>query len=409
MQEATPIYPIVRNVVAGAILLAIVGWLLVRALKHSRRPDWLILKWLLTLLLIGLISWQVMPLCNRGGFVAVGALLVLVGLLAVIALLWRHNLTMLVARPFMNLYDGGDREIEPQAYYSVAEAKRKRGHYTEAVAEIRKQLERFPADVQGHLLLADILAENLNDLSGAEVTLRRFCNQPGHAPRNIAYALNRLADLHLKYDLDREAARQALEKVIEIFPDTDMAESAKQRIAHLASVEKMIEPYDRRTIAVPEGVKNIGLLKSSAHMAPGETDPEKTAAELVEHLVLHPNDAEAREQLAIIYTDHYQRPDLAADQLNQLIDVPGQTPKNVARWLNLLADLQVRGGADHGTVRRTLERIIELLPDHSAATLARSRIDRLKLEFKGRGQGEDIKLGTYEQHLGLKQGRPGQG
>ena len=151
----------------------------------------------------------------------------------------------------------------------------------------------------------------------------------------------------------------------------------------------------------------MGLLASSAYLAPPEADPEKSAAELVEHLTQHPHDAEARENLAILYTDHYGRPDLAADQLEQLVEVPNQTPKNVARWLNLLADLQVRGGADYDTVRKTLERIVELLPNHSAATLARNRIDTLKLELKARGKNQDVKLGTYEQNIGLKQGRSG--
>jgi hypothetical protein len=34
----------------------------------------------------------------------------------------------------------------------------------------------------------------------------------------------------------------------------------------------------------------------------------------------------------------------------------------VAHWLNLLADLQIRGGADYDTVRPTLEKIIEHFP-----------------------------------------------
>ena len=406
-EEPTPTYHLIRGAVIIVVFLVLGAWGFYRMLKRSEDPVESIVKWVVSILVVGGLAWWVKPFGDGLG----GWHVVVAGIIggAVLAVLWRRNLGEMIAGPFASLFDGGNREIEPEAHYSVAEARRNRGKYTEAVAEIRKQLDRFPADVHGHMLLAEIQAENLNDLPGAEVTLLRFCNQPGHAPRNVAFALNRLADLHLKHDLDREAARQALEKVIEKFPNTDMAESAKQRIAHLASVERMLEPHDRKTVVVQRGVRNLGLLESSAQLAPAESDPEKVAAELVEHLVLHPNDAEAREKLAIIYTDHYRRPDLAADQLNQLIEVPHQTPKNVARWLNLLADLQVRGGADYGTVRKTLERIVELLPNHSATTLARNRIDKLKLEFKGRAGSGDIKLGTYEQYLGLKQGRPGAG
>jgi len=72
--------------------------------------------------------------------------------------------------------------------YSIAQAKRNRGHYTEAVAEIRKQLAKFPGDFDGQLMLAAIEAENLNDLEGAAITIQRLCLQPGHGPRNIALA-----------------------------------------------------------------------------------------------------------------------------------------------------------------------------------------------------------------------------
>ena len=73
----------------------------------------------------------------------------------------------------------------------------------------------------------------------------------------------------------------------------------------------------------------------------------------------------------------------------------------MAHWLNLLADLQVRHGADYETVRGTLERIIERFPDLAAGEMARTRLGKLKLELKGRKQTSDVKLGIYEQNVGL--------
>ena len=91
-------------------------------------------------------------------------------------------------------------------------------------------------------------------------------------------------------------------------------------------------------MAVPEGIKNIGLLKSSEHLRPAEMDPEQLAAVYVKHLEQHPLDTEVREKLAVIYANHYKRLDLATLELNQLIEEPNQPVKRVAHWLNLLAD-----------------------------------------------------------------------
>jgi hypothetical protein len=95
---------------------------------------------------------------------------------------------------------------------------------------------------------------------------------------------------------------------------------------------------------------------------------------------------------------------LAADQLEQLIQQPNQPAKNIVRWLNLLADLQIRGGLDYESIRATLQRIIDRAPNLAAAQNARQRIELLKLELKGKQKNESVKMGTYEQNLGLKKG-----
>ena len=119
-------------------------------------------------------------------------------------------------------------------------------------------------------------------------------------------------------------------------------------------------------------------------------------------------DTEAREKLAIIYARHYKRLDLAELELTQLIEQPNQPTKHVAHWLNLLADLQIHGGADYETVRETLEKIVERFPGLPVANLAQSRQGRLKLELKGQKETPGVKLGVYEQNIGLKYGSPRQ-
>lgn len=402
MQASVSAYHVIRGTILLLLFLGIGGWLLWRALKRSEDPPALVVKWVVTALILAGLAWVTKPWSDMP-LQWTDVVTTLVGGL-ILAIVWRQSIAGLFAKPFMSLYDGGSAEIEPRPYYSIAEAKRKRGHYLEAVAEIRKQLARFPTDFEGQLKLAEIQAENLNDLPGAELAIRRLCEQPGHAPRNLALALNSLADWHLKQGVDRDAARQDLEKLIEVLPDTEFALAAAQRIAHLAKTETLLAAHDRQPIHLPEGVKNVGLLASTEHLRPTAADPAALANEYVKHLEQHPQDTEAREKLAVIYADHYRRLDLAADQLEQLIHQPNQPARLVVHWLNLLADLQLRHDAGYETVRQTLEQIIERFPNLAAADMARNRLDLLKLELKAKQRSEPIKLGEYEQNIGLKRG-----
>jgi tetratricopeptide (TPR) repeat protein len=233
-------------------------------------------------------------------------------------------------------------------------------------------------------------------MPGAELTIQRLCNQPGHPPGVIAGALNSLADWHLQFGSDPEPARQALEKIIELLPDSQLSTLASQRIAHLPTVEFLCERRDRRKLDMVEGIQNMGLIDPKFHPKPVEADPEKVAAELIEHLQIHPLDTDAREKLAVIYADHYRRLDLAAGQLEELIADPKQRPVRVVHWLNLLADLQLRMGADYNTIRGTFERIMERFPNSAAEGLARSRIEHLKLAMKAKVSTSSVKLAGTE-------------
>ena len=325
----------------------------------------------------------------------------------VLAIIWRHDLAELAAKPFASLYDGGSQEPIPKPAYSVAQAKQKQGKYLEAITEARKQLDRFPTDVEGQMLIAQVQAEDLKDLPAAELTIQRFCEQPGHATQNIVFALYSLADWHLQITQDREAARRHLERIIELFPESEFALGAAHRIAHLGNPDMLLAPHEERKFAVPEGVRNLGLLRGQDHLRPAEASPEEVAAACVKHLEHHPLDTEAREKLAVIYADHYGRLDMAVGELEQMIGQPNQPGRLVVHWLNLLADLQIRHGASYEAARDTLQRIVDRDPDAAAAEVARRRLGLLKLELKAKDKSQAVKLGSYEQNLGLKRGLPG--
>lgn len=392
------VYDIASYVALALVFLGVAAW----SVRKSEDPARTAFKWVLTLVIMLYIRWGVMPQADHGGIAAFMAMAecAIAGL--VLFVIWRQNIGAIVARPFTSLYDGGEVAPEPRPFYSIARARQKQARYLEAIAEIQKQLERFPTDFEGQMLMAEIQAEGLKDLAATEATIQNLCAQPDHAPKNIAFALYSLADWHLKYGRDTEAARRAFEQIISLLPDTEFSLTASQRIAHLADPDMAGMPHEPRKFVVKEGVRNLGLLASTHQFVPAETEPGKMAAEYVKHLEQHPLDTDARERLAVIYADHYHRLDLATDQLEQMIQLPNQPPKLVVRWLNLLADLQVREGLEYEAVKQTLERIIAQDPKLAAAETAGKRIALLKLELKAKKPNQSVKMGTYEQNIGLK-------
>jgi tetratricopeptide (TPR) repeat protein len=394
------------NLIFSLLGLGVAGWLFWYAFERSRDRVVLLIKWLVSAPIGYLIYTEVIPGFRQGGE---SALFALIGMLLcglVLAVLWAGSITDFCAKPFSSLYDGGDEPPEPKPLYSMAMAKRKRNKPLEAVMAIREQLAKFPNDYEGVVMLAQIQAEDLKDLPSAEMTVNHFCEWDQAPSPQVAALLTQLADWHLKFFQDPHSARAALERIVEKYPDTDLALVAKQRIAHLGGTTKtLMATHERGAIFVPEGEKNVGLLESSAHLVPAETSPGETAGAYVKHLQEHPDDTEAREKLAIIYARHYQRLDLAAAELEQMIEEPNHPPKRTAHWLNLLADLQIHGGADYEVARATLEKIVERFPDYAVAEVARTRLAHLKLEFKALGTTPHKTLGVYEQNIGLKSKR----
>jgi len=182
---------------------------------------------------------------------------------------------------------------------------------------------------------------------------------------------------------------------------------AEHRLAHLSEAERIIlAQHDRQNLTVPEGVRNIGLRDSTAFLRPEEADPNQLAETFIRHLEAYPHDSVGREKLATHYARDFKRLDLAEVELGQLIDETNHRPKQVAHWLNLLANFQIELGADAATVRATLEKIVERFAGLPVAEIAQRRLALLNNEFRGRQETSVVKLGVYEQNLGLKYGRP---
>jgi len=329
---------------------------------------------------------------SAGGLAALGL---------VVSIIWAPAIGALIAKPLVNLFDGGQEEAQPRPLYSMAEAKRKRGHYAAAIAQVRLQLACLPHDFQGWMMLAEIQAENLHDLPAAYATLEEFLQQPGHSAKHVAFALNTLAEWRLKHERNWTAARQALERIVQAFPESPEAHAARQRLAHFSDLEQYAAAHDRTPFTVPQRPERIGLITPSPP-APGPSDPGDTAGDLVKHLEQFPLDNEARERLAMLYAGQYQRLDLAVAEIEPLIAQPNVPPMEIVRWLNLIADLHVHYGDELAAAEQALHRIELLYPEGPAAQTASRRLKLLRLEGRRKDPSQTVKLGSYEQHLGLK-------
>ncbi len=389
------------GVISSLCVIAIV-WMFFVWLKRSREPQPFLIRAGITLPLAALMYFTLNPLFTKGGGAAVGGVFFTVAFGWIIAMLWVPHFSGALGNLFGNLFDGGGTPAEARPFYSIFRTKKLKGDYFGALAEVRRQLDKFPNDFEGLMFLAELQAENLNDLPGAEVTVQRVCGFPERPPLNISFALNRLADWHLSLVQDREGAQKDLEKIIELLPDTEMSLRASQRIGHLAETEVLLSPHDRKRVTMKKGVENVGLMRDQGVLKVREVNQEDVAAEYVKHLEQHPLDTHIREKLAIVYADHYHRLDLALDQLEQLVQQPNHPAKQVAHWLNVMVDLQVREGVEYEDIRPTLQRIIDQYPGTALAMTAQRRQDALKLEIKAQEHRRSVQMGTYEQNLGLK-------
>lgn len=363
---------------AGFAAAAWIGW---RTLRRTERPGWLVAKWIVTAVGAAVfisLGMQVATAGRKEAFIiAIGA--AVVGL--VLGILWAPSIGGMAAAPFAGLFDGGGQEVEARPFYAIAQARRKMGKYQEALERVREQLEKYPGDFEGLMLMAEIYGEDFKNNAAAQACVEEMVNFPKRAPKNIAYALNRAADWHLKLAEDRKAAKAALLRIPELLPETEQAQMAWQRIARLTPDRMLAEQKERPVIRMVRHEGYLGLQGMAADPRKPEENPAEAALRLVAHLNEHPFDSEAREELARVYAEHYGRVDMAADQMEELIAGPNPAPKQVARWLNMLADLQVQFGRDQAAAEAALRRIMERFPDGAAAANAEKRIAYLGLEM----------------------------
>src|SRR5260370_12862919 len=115
--------PRALSIAAGLLMLlgafATFIWLIVRSVKRSDDPAKLIFKWVLT---FGLVA-ALFGITKGIGLDSLGALAIpsiCVAFGVAMSIIWAPSLGAAMARPITSMFDGGDKELEPQPFYSVA-------------------------------------------------------------------------------------------------------------------------------------------------------------------------------------------------------------------------------------------------------------------------------------------------
>jgi Tetratricopeptide repeat len=271
--------------------------------------------------------------------------------------------------------------------YARAIARMKFGKYTEAEWEIIRELEKCEDDFDGWMMLAELYANQFNDLPEAEQSILEICDQPKTRPSQLSVALHRLADWHLQRAGDPAAARRDLQMICDRLPGSHLAHMAQLRINQLPASREELR-RQQSTTAIPLPALSEAIDKEPAHLdsALQRHEAADAANACVEILRHDPNNVAARERLARLFAEHLDKPDLAIEQVNLLLDMPDQPEGRRAEWLSLTAAWHIRYQHDSDTGRKTLERLIREFPQSAQAFAARRRLQLLDSEAKARSR-----------------------
>ena len=402
-----PLALIGEAIVLGTLLLAGAGYFAHRYAKDGAAGDVMSLpsRLVLTVVMLGFFGYAKRSLGGEGvGTFVMVILWMVFGVL--LAVLWLPTLVSLVLGPMFGSMTGGDQQVELKPVYYRGIGRRKRGESAAAIEAVRAELEKFPGDAEGLLLLVEIYADDVKDPRAALAVLDELLTTSGRAPAERALALSRRADVQLKHLNDAEGARVTLETLVAEFAGSEAAHLAQQRLAHLPGGSSAGEKPEAHRLVVKHHEERLGLTEDLGVSQLPVEDATRSAQELLRHLDEFPDDWEARERLARLYVEPLGHLMLATDQLERLIAQPGAPARHVVRWLNELADLQIKTDDGVPAARLTLERLVSKFPGSPWATQAEGRLRHLVYDERAKHATRTIKLGHYEQNLGLKRGDP---
>ena len=393
------------------ILAAVVVYIIRKQVKNpDNDPVKVIVKWTVTVAIVAFGVYATLWSNDRASLLVVFIFLLLPGSV-IMALWWTPEISEWMASPITNALTGDSRISYNKPEYGIANARRNRGQYVEAVEAVDEELAKHPGNFDGLMLKASIQAENLGDLEAATETLQEAIEGEEQLSYRLPVALNKMADWQLAVAGDPNAARRTLRQIQEALPESQAAQFAAQRLASLDSSEEteaaVVDFNESYQKLVEESAGKDDFTSPLELPKAIETNQQqagdKSLANCLRRVALHPDSVSNREELAALYLDHANQPPKAAEQYDHLLALPGTTIHQKTAWLNKIADIQVKSGESHETVRATLERVIALDPKAAPAARAQQRISYLNIELRGANRKTTkLQLGSYEEDIGLK-------
>ena len=393
------------------VLAAVVVYIIRKQLKNpDNDPVKVIVKWTVTVAIVAFGVYATLWSNDRASLLVVFIFLLLPGSV-IMALWWTPEISEWMASPITNALTGDSRISYNKPEYGIANARRNRGQYVEAVEAVDEELAKHPGNFDGLMLKASIQAENLGDLEAATETLQEAIEGEEQLSYRLPVALNKMADWQLAVAGDPNAARRTLRQIQEALPESQAAQFAAQRLASLDSSEEteaaVVDFNESYQKLVEESARKDDFTSPLELPKAIETNQQqagdKSLANCLRRVALHPDSVSNREELAALYLDHANQPPKAAEQYDHLLALPGTTIHQKTAWLNKIADIQVKSGESYKTVRATLERVIALDPKAAPAARAQQRISYLNIELRGANRKTTkLQLGSYEEDIGLK-------
>ena len=393
------------------VLLAVIIYIIRRQIKNpDNEPLKVIVKWVVTLAVVAFMIHATVRANDRGALLIVFIFLLLPGSI-LLGLWWTPAISDWVASPITNALTGDSRESYNKPEYGIANARRKRGQYVEAIEAVDEQLVKHPGNFDGLMLKATIQAENLGDLTAAAATIQETLSDPEQLNYRLPVALNKMAEWQLTIAGAPDAARRTLQQIQTALPNSRAAQLAAQRLASLDSSEEsesdvvdFNESYQKLVEESPEKDDFTSPLElPKAIELNRQQVGEEALQTCLRRVEMHPDSISNREELAALYLDHTKQPAMALRQYEHLLALPGTTIHQKTAWLNKLADIQVKSGESYETIRATLERVVALDPRAAPAARAQQRISYLHIELRSvNRKTKRLQLGSYDEDLGLK-------
>ena len=393
------------------VLAAVVVYIIRKQVKKTdNNPVKVIVKWTVTVAIVAFGVYATLWSNDRASLLVVFIFLLLPGSV-IMALWWTPEISEWMASPITNALTGDSRISYNKPEYGIANARRNRGQYLEAVEAVDEELAKHPGNFEGLMLKASIQAENLGDLEAATETLQEAIEGEEQLSYRLPVAMNKMADWQLAVASDPDAARRTLRQIQEALPESQAAQFAAQRLASLDSSEEteaaVVDFNESYQKLVEESAGKDDFTSPLELPKAIETNQQQAAdkslANYLRRVALHPDSVGNREELAALYLDHANQPAKAAEQYDHLLALPGTTIHQKTAWLNKIADIQVKSGESYKTVRATLERVIALDPKAAPAARAQQRISYLNIELRGANRKTTkLQLGSYEEDIGLK-------